>query len=51
MGILGALVGAQIGALWLQREYFNLDPEGKLLKELKELKVQRPQQEHTNKRP
>lgn len=29
------MVGAQIGALWLQREYFKLDPEGKLLAELK----------------
>ena len=37
MGILGAMVGAQIGALWLQREYFKLDPEGKLLNDLKEI--------------
>lgn len=35
MGLLGAMVGAQIGALWLQREYFKLDPEGKLVAELK----------------
>lgn len=45
MGVLGAMLGAQLGALWLQREYFKLDPEGKLLSdlnaistELKELK-------------
>ena len=37
MGILGAMVGAQIGALWLQREYFKLDPEGKLLADLKQI--------------
>lgn len=35
MALLGAMVGAQIGALWLQREYFKLDPDGKLLAELK----------------
>ena len=35
MGLLGAMVGAQLGALWLQREYFKLDPDGKLLAELK----------------
>lgn len=47
MGVLGAMLGAQIGALWLQKEYFKLDPEGKLLadlktvgEELKQLKVQ-----------
>ncbi len=47
MGVLGAMIGAQIGALWLQKEYFKLDPEGKLLadlkaigRELKELKSQ-----------
>lgn len=47
MGVLGAMLGAQIGALWLQNEYFKLDPEGKLLanlktisQELKELKSQ-----------
>lgn len=45
MGILGAMIGAQLGALWLQREYLKLDPEGKVFaelqnigKELKELK-------------
>lgn len=37
MGILGAMVGAQIGALWLQKEYFKLDPDGKLLAQLKEI--------------
>lgn len=41
MGLLGALFGAQVGALWLQREYFNLDPEGVLLIELKELRNQK----------
>lgn len=35
MGILGAMLGAQLGALWLQKEYFKLDPEGKLLSDLK----------------
>ena len=35
MGLLGAMIGLQIGALWLQRKYFKLDPEGKLLAELK----------------
>ena len=30
-------MGAQIGALWLQREYFKLDPEGKLLADLKQI--------------
>lgn len=37
MGLLGAMLGAQIGALWLQGEYFKLDPEGKLIGELKEI--------------
>ena len=37
MGLMGALIGAQFGALWLQREYFKLDPEGKLLADLKEM--------------
>lgn len=35
MGLLGAMLGAQLGALWLQKEYFKLDPEGKLLSDLK----------------
>ena len=35
MGVLGAMLGAQLGALWLQKEYFKLDPEGKLLSDLK----------------
>lgn len=37
MGVLGAILGAQIGALWLQREYFKLDPDGKLLADLKSI--------------
>ena len=52
MGLLGAMVGAQIGALWLQKEYFKLDPEGKLLsdfktisKELMELKEKEKEKE------
>lgn len=35
MALLGAMLGAQLGALWLQKEYFKLDPEGKLLSDLK----------------
>lgn len=34
MGLLGAMLGAQLSALWLQSEYFKLDPEGKLLSDL-----------------
>lgn len=37
MGIAGALMGTQIGILWLQREYMKMDPEGKLMAELKEI--------------
>lgn len=37
MGVAGALLGAQIGILWLQREYMKLDPEGKFMAELKEI--------------
>lgn len=37
MGLLGAMVGAQIGALWLQKEYFKLDPDGRLLADLKQI--------------
>ena len=35
MGLIGAMLGAQLGALWLQREYFKLDPNGNLLADLK----------------
>lgn len=35
MGALGAMLGVQLSALWLQREYFKADPEGTLLASLR----------------
>lgn len=35
MGILGAVTGLQLGALWLQQKYMKLDPDGRCIKEMK----------------
>lgn len=35
MGLLGAMTGLQLSALWLQREYMAMDPEGRCLRELR----------------
>lgn len=37
MGLLGIMIGVQVGALWLQREYFKLDPEGNLVRDLRQI--------------